>query len=77
MAAVKFRKATYEKFIATNIIVEKDCVCFILRKNPRKNFYIIGDGESTFIELAKPSPLIVIYTKIKLYLKKKRENNES
>ena len=73
MAVVKFRKATYDKFIATNIVVEKDCICFILRKNPRKSFYVIGDGEHTFIELAKPNPFMLLYVKIKLYLKKKED----
>ena len=71
--AVTLKKGPYEDFIASNIVVEKDCICFILRRNPRKNFYVIGDGTHTFIELAKPGLFMLLYAKIKLYLNKNKK----
>ena len=64
---VTIRQNTYESFIEHNITPENGCVCFIKRNNPRKNFFVIGDGEHTFIELAKPNPIFVLYVKIKSY----------
>ena len=39
---VVFRQGTYTKFIEQNFIPENGCVCFVKKRNPRRNFFVIG-----------------------------------
>ena len=73
---VVFRQGTYANFIKKNIIPENGCVCLVKRRNPRRNFFVFGNGEDSFIKLAKPSPFMVLYVKIKVYLREKKEKKE-
>lgn len=73
---VAFRQGTYTKFIEKNITPENGCICFVKRRNPRRNFFVIGNGEDSFIKLAKPNPLMLLYVKVKVYLREKKEKKE-
>lgn len=81
MPYLRVRKGTLEEYclncLYNGFVPENGCVCFIVNKNPKKNYYIIGDGEHTFIELARPSIFFLWYIKLKTFFKRKETKNES
>lgn len=70
---VVLRQGIYANFIEKNIIPENGCVCLVKRRNPRRNFFVLGNGEDSFIKLAKPNPFMILYVKVKVYLREKKK----